>query len=127
MSSIQFEVCLNKNPNVFNLRLLTHVHQISVAITHGRWNRKRIGPRKYETGKALPRYRRLDLAAEAIGSSCRDCCTCCRSLTPPHGWRPTSVDYLYLDGGLYFSWMMAHQAIMPHGVRTAKRQALSGA
>ena len=64
VSSIQFEVCLNKNQDVFNLRLSTHVHQISVAITHGRWNRKRIGPRKYETGKALPRYRRLDLAAE---------------------------------------------------------------
>jgi hypothetical protein len=46
VSSIQLEVCLNKNPKVFNLRLLTHVHQISVAITHGRWNRKRTGPRK---------------------------------------------------------------------------------
>lgn len=44
VSSIPLNVGLKKNQNVFGLRLLTHVHQISVAITHGRWNRKRIGP-----------------------------------------------------------------------------------
>lgn len=36
VSSMQLEVEFEKSQNVFDLRLLAHVNQISVAITHGR-------------------------------------------------------------------------------------------
>ena len=97
VSSIPLDVGLKKNQNVFGLRLLTHVHQISVAITHGRWNRKRIGPGG-EPEPLSPAV--LSQRLTTSGGPCRDCCL---ALTPPHGRRPTSVDDLYLDGGLAFS------------------------
>lgn len=103
VSSIPLDVGLKKNQNVFGLRLLTHVHQISVAITHGRWNRKRIGPGG-EPEPLSPAV--LSLASmQRLTTSGRPCRDCCLALTPPHGRRPTSVDDLYLDGGLAFSWM----------------------
>lgn len=98
--------------NVFDLRLLTHVHQISVAITHGRLNRKRIGPGSNPEPLSpavlsLASMQRLT----ASGLPCRDYRL---PLTPPHGWRPTSVDDLYLDGGLAFSWVMAQLSSSNH-------------
>lgn len=75
-------------------------------------NRKRIGPGS-NPEPLSPAV--LSLASiQRLTASGRPCRDCRLPLTPPHGWRPTSVDDLYLDGGLAFSWMMAQLSSSNH-------------